>query len=428
VSTDAIVTHVVASCAIIIGFGFVLGGISRRLRQPEVIGQILAGIMLGPSLLGRLPGHLTSTLFPPQVIPYLTVVAQVALVLFLFAVGYELDLRVLRRQRRAVPTVSLLAFTVPMLLGGGSAVTFGSLYMGRPGSAIHHTVFVLFLAVAMSVTAVPVLASIVAERGIASSLPAVVAMTSAGIIDAIGWLALTGALLISSASSAGHRPLLVTLALFGAYIAVMVRGVRPALLRWLRRPGALARYDVPVIVAVAMSSAWVTAALGLHIIFGAFLAGLIMPRTADGAPDAELVKPLQQTGFLLLPLFFVVSGLSVNINGLHARDLALLGLVCAIAIAGKVGGGTLGGLLGGLARRDATVVGVMLNTRGLTELIALNIGLQSGIINQRLYTVLVIMALLTTALTGPLLSLARFPRPGEAAGPVVPSSPAQVRN
>jgi len=414
----------VACCAAILGFGFALGGIARRLGQPEVIGQILAGIILGPNILGHLPGHVASTLIPPQVVPFLTAVSQVALVLFLFAVGYELDLRVLRRHRRVVPAVSLMAFTVPMLLGGCTALTLGSWYLWHSGGTIHRGAFVLFIAVAMSITAVPVLASIVAERGVASSVPGVVAMTSAGMIDAVGWLSLTVALLIAGISTTGHRPLLITLALLAGYIVVMLLGARPALLRYLRRPGALVRYDVPVIVAVAMASAWVTAALGLHVIFGAFLAGLIMPRTADGAPDAELVRPVQENGYLLLPLFFVVSGLSVNISGLRPRDLALLGIVCAVAVVGKLGGGTLGARLGGLARRDATVVGIMLNTRGLTELIALNIGLQAGIISQRPYTVLVIMALLTTALTGPLLSLMRFPRPGESAGISVAPSPA----
>ncbi len=409
-SIDALVTHVVASTAIIIGLGFLFGAALRRLGQPEVIGQIFAGIALGPSILGRLPGHLETTLISRQVVPYLTVVAQIALVLFLFAVGYELDLRVLRRQRRVVPIVALMAFTAPMLLGGGSALALGSLYLPG-GGAVHRDAFVLFIAVAMSITAVPVLASIVAERGVAGSLPGVVAMASAGMIDALGWLALVAVLLIGGASSAGHRSLPVTLALFGGYVLVMVYGVRPALLRWLRRPGALVRSDVPVVVAVAMTSAWATAALGLHVIFGAFLAGLIMPRTVDGAPDAELVRPLQETGNLLLPMFFVVAGLPVDIGGLRPQDFALLGIVCIIAIVGKIGGGTLGARLGGMTRRDATVVGVMLNTRGLTELIALNIGLQGGIIDRRLYTILVIMALLTTALTGPLLSLLRFPHP-----------------
>src|SRR6185437_824190 len=154
-----------------------------------------------------------------------------------------------------------------------------------------------------------------------------------------------------------------------------------------------------------MISACATSALGLHVIFGAFLAGLIMPRTLDGAPDEKLIRPIRETGNLLLPVFFVVAGLPVDIGQLTGQDVGLLGIVCAIAIIGKMGGGFLGARLGGMTRRDATVVGVMLNTRGLTELIVLNVGLQIGIIDQRLYTILVIMALITTAITGPLLGL-----------------------
>jgi Kef-type K+ transport system membrane component KefB len=408
-SIDALVTHVMASTAIIIGVSYLSGAALRRLRQPEVIGQIFAGIALGPSILGQLPGHLDTILVPRQVVPYLTVVAQIALVLFLFAVGYQLDLRGLRRQRQVVPIVALMAFTVPMLLGGGSALAFGSLYLPSNGT-VHRNAFVLFIAVAMSITAVPVLASIIAERRVADSRPGVVAMTSAGMIDAIAWLALLVVLLIGGTSSAGDRSLPMTLAMLGGYVLVMVNGVRPALRRWLYRSGAPVPRDVSMIVAVAMTSAWATSALGLHVIFGAFLAGLIMPRTVDGAHDAKLVRPLQETGNLLLPMFFVVAGLPVDIGRLHAQDFPLLGIVCAIAIVGKIGGGTLGARLGGMAPRDATVVGVLLNTRGLTELIALNIGLQAGIIDRRLYTILVMMALLTTVLTGPLLSLLRFPR------------------
>jgi Kef-type K+ transport system membrane component KefB len=415
VSIDALLTHVMASTAIIIGVGYVSGAALRhlrQLRQPEVIGQIFAGIALGPSILGQLPGHLDTILIPPQVVPYLTVVAQIALVLFLFAVAYQLDLRALRRQRQVVPIVALTAFTVPMLLGSGSALVFGPLFL--PGSgAVHRDAFVLFIGVAMSITAVPVLASIIAERGVADSPPGVVAMTSAGTIDAIGWLALLVVLLLAGASSAHDRSLPITLALLGGYVLVMVYGMRPALRRWLCRPGAPVGRDVSMIVAVAMTSAWATSALGLHVIFGAFLAGLIMPRTVSGAYDAKLIRPLQETGYLLLPMFFVVAGLPVDIGQMHTQDFALLGIVCIIAVLGKIGGGTLGARLGGMTRRDATVVGILLNTRGLTELIALNIGLRAGIIDPRLYTILVLMALLTTVLTGPLLCLLRFDRTAE---------------
>ena len=151
-----------------------------------------------------------------------------------------------------------------------------------------------------------------------------------------------------------------------------------------------------------MGSAWATAALGLHVIFGAFFAGLMMPRQPDGVPDADLLRSIHDVGRVFLPVFFVVSGLSVNISALRTQDFALFGVICAIAVAGKTGAGFLAARLTGMPAHHSAVVGILLNTRGLTELIALNTGLQTGIIHQRLYTILVLMALVTTVATGPL--------------------------
>lgn len=406
-TTDALVQSTVAGMAVVIGSGFLLGNLSRRLKQPAVIGQILAGVILGPSLLGRLPGHVTAAVFPSKAVPSLSVVSQIALVLFLFAIGYELDLGVVARHSRAIPIVSVLAFGLPFLLGSGSTSVFGSLYSSAGGSAAHRPAFAVFIGIAMSITAVPVLAGILRERGSADSLPAVVAMMSAGIIDVVGWGALMVAVALNGHSStAGGHSLSVTVVLFCGYLLGMVVLVRPALGWWLRRPGGRERVGSSLIAAVAMASAWVTAALGLHVIFGAFIAGVLTPRVRTAT---ALVQPLRDAGDLLLPIFFVVSGLSMDVGALHAGDVALLAVICAIAISGKIGGGFLGSRASGLSGRDATVVGVLLNTRGLTELIVLNVGLQDGLLSRRLFTVLVIMALFTTALTSPLLSLMRFP-------------------
>ena len=382
-TTEELVAAVVADSALIIGLGFVLGKVARRLGQPEVVGQIIAGIALGPSVLGRLVPELERGLFPPAVVACLTVIAQFGLVFFLFSVGYELDLRLLRRRRRTVLLVALSAFVLPMLLGAGSTVVFEGLYRERAGAGVPEVAFILFIAIAMSITAVPVMASILSELGVAGYLPGVVAMAAAGVIDAVGWLALTGTLFIAGTSAATGREPPVTLALFLAYLALMLLVVRPALRRWLRRPGSV-RYGTPVIAVVAMASAWVTAALGLHVIFGAFLAGLIMPRTVQEAPDDQLVRPFQQVGNLILPVFFVVSGLGVNVTELRRGDLVLLAVVIVVAIVGKFGGGLLGARASGLTAREATVVGVLLNTRGLTELVALNIGLTAGIMKKGL--------------------------------------------
>jgi Kef-type K+ transport system membrane component KefB len=268
-----------------------------------------------------------------------------------------------------------------------------------------------------------VLASIIGERGLASTVPGATAMASAACIDALDWVMLAGVLVLASVSSSSHRSWGMLLLLLAGYIVVAIFVVRPILLRWLRRPTAVVANNVPMAVAVAMGSAWATAALGLHVIFGAFLAGAIMPRQQDGAADPDLLRSVLQAGRLLLPLFFVVSGLSVNIGMLHARDFELLGILCVMAIIGKIGAGFLAGMLTRMGKRDALLIGVLLNARGLTELIALNVGLQAGIIHQRLYTVLVVMAIVMTVVTGPLLT---FVGRLDLLGPDAPSSASPV--
>jgi Kef-type K+ transport system membrane component KefB len=409
VSTDIIVTHVMAAVAVIIGMSYAVGLLFRRLRQPEVIGQLLAGIALGPSVLGRLSGHVSHVIFPSQIIPYLNVTSQVALVLFLFAVGHELDLRVLRKQRVTVPVIAAVTFAVPALLGILTAFLFEPLYrrVGEPDAAKPE--FILFIGVAVSITAVPVLASIVAERGMSTTVPSVTALAAAALIDAVGWLILAGVLVLASVSSGGSHSWLITVAELACYVVIGVVVVRPLLRKWLLRPTAEPANYVPVAVTVAMASAWVTAALGLHAIFGAFFAGVIMPRQENDESAADLLRPVFQTGKLLLPIFFMVAGLSVNIGSLRGADWAVLGIVLVVAVLGKLGAGFVACRWAGFGVRDSAVVGTLLNTRGLTELIALNIGLSAGIIHQELYTALVLMALLTTMATGPLLSL--FARP-----------------
>jgi Kef-type K+ transport system membrane component KefB len=323
-------------------------------------------------------------------------------------------LGVLRQHRRVVPVISVAAFGIPALLGVASVYLFEGWYRTVGEQHAGDAPFTLFMAIAVSITAVPVLASIIRERGLATAVPGVLAMASAALIDAFGWLLLLGVLIIASAATAGHRPWDITLLLLAVYVAVALLVIRPVLPKLLHRRHAVAANNAPIAVALAMGSAWATAALGLHVIFGAFLAGVIMPRRPDGGPDADLLRPVLDAGRLLLPVFFIVSGLSVNIGILHTRDFELLAVICTLAIAGKVGAAILAGWLAKTDRRDSLVVGVLLNARGLTELIALNVGLQAGIIHQRLYTIMVLMALVMTAITGPLLSTVNWlkvPRP-----------------
>ncbi|MFD5796490.1 cation:proton antiporter [Streptomyces diastatochromogenes] len=396
-----LVATVLGDVALVILVSWVFGGLARRLGQPAVIGQILAGIALGPTLLGRLPGDLSARLFPAEARPFLTVLAQIAVVLFLFVAGYEIDFRTFRAGRTAV-SVAVAALLTPMALAVGAVALCGGLFSAvDPRHAGHHS-FALFMAVALSITALPVLAAIVRERGAAGTPAGTVAITAAGLMDVAAWLVLAAVLGDSGQDTRWPWP--VALALLAVFVAFVLGLVRPVLRWWLNRPATLLSNPVPVALVLALGSAWVTESLGLHAVFGGFLAGLAMPRR-DGAPNADVLRPMEQTSGMLLPLFFVSTGLSVDIGTLGADGLGLLGVLLVAAIAGKVVPAYGAARVQGLDTRQSALVAVMVNTRGLTELIVLDVGRSAGLIGQDLYAVLVLMALVTTFMTGPLLQL-----------------------
>jgi Kef-type K+ transport system membrane component KefB len=398
-----VATTVIGDIALVILIASSLSVLARRCGQPAVIGQILTGVLLGPSLLGRLPGHLTARLFPHAALSSLTSLAQVAVVIFMFTVGYELDFAAIRERGRAVPLVAAAALVVPMGLGIACVLLYRSGFaaIGEPHDG--HS-FLLFMGVAVSITAMPVLASIVRERGLAGTTAGAVATAVAAAMDVAAWLVLAAALIGTRHS--GRFSWLVTLLLTGCFVAVMLIAVRPGLTWWTSHSQSLLSDPRLIAFALAMVSAWLTATLGLQPVFGGFLAGLTM-RGRNGVPDTDVVRSMEQAGNLLLPLFFVVTGLSLNIGDVHGDALILFALIFLIATAGKLGPGYAASRLAGLAPRQSATIAALVNTRGLTELIALNVGLQAGLINQRLFTVLVLMALLTTLMTGPLLSVIR---------------------
>lgn len=417
---DVIIADVIGAVALVLVLSSILGTVAQRLGQPRVIGQILAGISLGPTLLGQLPGNLTDHLFPKTTLPTMNVLANIAVVIFMFVVGYELDLRSLRGTRRAVPMVAGAALLVPMTLAMGAVVVLrpGFESLGAPDHPSRS--FLLFMGVALSITALPVLAAIVRERGIAGTAAGITAAAAAGIMDGLAWLVLAAALI--GTVHEPSRPLIVTVGLIVAFVAAMLTIVRPALRWWIKRKRSVLSSQLPIALALALGSAWATTELGLHPVFGGFLAGLIMP-SLDGTPDAEVLRPMEQVGDLLLPLFFVVTGLSLNIGSLGAEAFAMLAFICVIAIVGKVVPAYAASRVGGLTRRDAAVVATLVNTRGLTELIALNVGLTSGIISRDLFTVLVLMALITTLVTAPVLSRLRLSAPAVPEREQVPATP-----
>jgi Kef-type K+ transport system membrane component KefB len=396
-----VATIVIGDVALVIVVSALLGALARCLGQPTVIGQILTGVLLGPSLLGRLPGHLTSHLFPHQVLPYLTVLAQIAVVIFMFGVGYEIDFGVIRGRGRIVPLVAISSLAVPFALGLGSVFLFRSDFAAL-GEAHQGRSFLLFMAVACSITALPVLASIVRERGLAGTRAGVTATAAAGIMDVLAWLVLAAALIGSGHS--GRFSLWLTVLLVSGFAAAMML-VMPRLLSWWTgRSNSILSNPVPVAFALAMGCAWATASLGLQPAFGGFIAGLAM-RAATREPDADLLRSMDQAGGLLLPLFFIVTGLSLDIGAMRGDAFAVLAVIVAVAVVGKLGPAYAVSRACGLGTRESATVASLVNTRGLTELIALNVGLADGLIDRRLFTVLVVMALITTMLTAPLLGL-----------------------
>jgi Kef-type K+ transport system membrane component KefB len=382
---------------VILAAAWCLGEVSGRFGQPKVIGEIVAGIALGPTLLG----HLTGTrLFPATMLSPLTTIADIGLVLYMFAVGMEVDQELVLQKLRTAAGVAVGATAVPFTLGCGVALWLWSRYPTG-----HELTFVLFFAVAVSATAFPVLARILTDRGMDQTLLGGLSLASAAIIDVVSYALL--AIVVAMASSAGRESWRLLFA--PVYLAGLVILVRP-LLRWLVR-----RYSGPANAAPAFSviliglfaSALATQWMQLNFIFGAFAFGAVMPRSP------ELVQffhdRLDITVRFMLPVFFVVTGLTINLGSLRLTSVGILAVILAISVFGKVGGGFAGARLTGIPPRGSAVLGVLVNTRGLTELVILSVGLQQHLLAPQLYALLVIMAVVTTTMTGPLLNWAHPP-------------------
>ncbi|RDD87995.1 cation:proton antiporter [Streptomyces parvulus] len=423
-SPDAMIAHFVGASALILVAAHTGGLLARRLRQPRIVGQLAAGIALGPSLLGAVAPGVHAALFPAAIGPALTGFAQFALVVFLFAVGYELDPKVLGDRARTSLVVALASFAVPMTVGCAGALLFRDALHALGLAREPFPAAVLFAGIALSMTAVPVLTAIVRENGLSRSVPGVVAVSAAGMLDAVCWAVLAAALLEGGAADASPGwPWRAALAV--GFVTVMALAARPLLRRLLWRTRLEPSLRLALLIGFALGSAWVTHSLGLHVVFGALLAGVVVPREEDGTLDPDLLRPLHEVGSLLLPFFFVLSGQAVALDGMTGGGWVALLVVTVLAVATKIGSGTAAARLGGLDRHEARTVGVLLSARGLTELIALGAGLEAGLLSGQLYTVLVLMALATTLLTQPLLVLTR--RPAGRDRPPAPAPDAGVR-
>jgi K+:H+ antiporter len=383
-----------------------LGALFHKIGQPPVIGEMVAGILLGPSLLGLVAPGVQTFLFPAASLGGLRMLSQIGVILFMFVVGIELDLQHLRQKAHAAVMVSHASIIVPFFLGCGSALL---LYRSLAPAGIPFSAFALFIGVAMSITAFPVLARILEERRMTRSHLGSTAIACAAVDDVTAWCMLAVVVAIVKADGLGGS--LVTIGLTLLFIAAMLFGIKPLASRigLVRPEGQAASVGLlAILFSFVFAAALFTEMIGIHALFGAFLAGVCMP------PDSGLRQFLRErletfSSVLLLPLFFAFTGLRTQM-GLLAdwRSWLICGGIVLVAIAGKLLGSMGAARWTGMSWGDSFSLGVLMNTRGLVELIVLNLGYDLGILSPQIFTMLVLMALITTFMTGPLLNLRRL--------------------
>ena len=385
--------------------GRLLGRAFVAIGQPPVIGEVIAGLVLGPSVLGALWPAAGAFILPTSVAPSLSVVAQLGVVLYMFLVGLELNPDALRGQLRATVAISQTSIVVPFVLGWALAVY---LYPRFSSEDVPFVSFALFLGIAMSITAFPVLARILSDLGMTRTPLGVVALTCAAIDDVTAWclLALVVGVVQASAGSA-----LATIVLTLVFIAAMFIVVRPVVARLIRSAGAreTSRGVIALTIAAMLVSALITESIGVHAIFGAFLLGAVIPH--DSRLAHALVGSLETlVTLLLLPAFFAFAGMRTEIGLLTgAGPWIACGLIILVATVGKAAGTFVAARLTGMSSREAAGLGALMNTRGLMQLIVLNVGLDLGVISPTLFTMMVLMALATTIATTPVLRALRLP-------------------
>jgi Kef-type K+ transport system membrane component KefB/nucleotide-binding universal stress UspA family protein len=395
------VVLVLIEVLIVIGLSRLVGLAFRWIKQPLVIGEIVAGVMLGPSLFGLLAPSFAAALFPPATIPFLNVLSQVGLIFFMFLIGLELDPKYLKGNLNVAILISNVSIIVPFSL---AAILSLLLYPLVSNASVSFTAFALFLGAAMSITAFPVLARIITENNLQGTRLGTLALTCAAVDDVTAWCILALAIAVAREGSIAKAiPTIIESLVYIGLMATVGRIFLKRLAIYYRRAGRLNQWVLALIYMAVIASALITELIGIHLIFGAFLLGAIMPK------NAGLVRELAEKTedfvlIVLLPIFFAYSGLRTQIGLLNRPELwVLCGLVLLVAISGKYFGTYVAARVGGIKKREASALGWLMNTRGLTELIVLNIGLELGVISPLLFTMLVIMALVTTFMTSPLL-------------------------
>ncbi|GGK70245.1 hypothetical protein Sme01_27830 [Sphaerisporangium melleum] len=387
--------------AVVILAARLFGGLARRVGQPPVVGEIFAGLCLGPSVLGAVFPAAGDWLFPIEIRPVLQGLADIGLIALMFVVGQESRRTPLKGHGGTAMSIAQAGIAGPFLGGALLAVL---LYPAWAGPRADPVVFAMFLGSALSITAFPVLARILDEKGMTRTRVGRLSMLCAAIADVVAWCMIAAMAAVAGQDSPARAALTVVLVVaYGAFMAGPGRRLLARLFAAIEGYGEGARL-LALIVGLLLSSA-VTSAIGIHAIFGAFIFGFCCP-PAVIARQAERINAL--SGALLLPFFFVGTGLRTDVwrDGLSAALIGVTLLVTAVALAGKLAGPMLMARSSGLSWADSGTLGVLLNARGLTELVLLNLGLSLGLLSDRLFVALVLMALATTAMTAPLLRLA----------------------
>jgi Kef-type K+ transport system membrane component KefB len=379
----------------------VAGWLLRKCGQPAVIGEIAAGILLGPSVIGLLWPGFSQTIFPKDSLTTLSIVSEMGLVLFMFVIGIELDAAVVQKKAKQSLLISGVSLALPFVLCVLLAFTLHHTYAANGAQFLG---FALFMGIAMSITAFPVLARILRERGLSNSRLGLIALSCAAADDVAAWCLLAAITAIVKAR--GMSGFGLTLGMCAAYVALMLFAVKPLVRRLILKQapdGGTPRYLIPTLLGGMLASAWAAQVVGIHSLFGAFLFGLIIP--VDWAYRRAFVARVEDVaGVLLLPVFFVITGLRTQIGALHSwNDWAVCGIIILAAVIGKLGGAALAAKATGESWKDSFALGALMNTRGLMQLIVLNIGYDLGILSPAIFSMMVIMAIVTTAMTAPVM-------------------------
>lgn len=394
----------VLQIAVILAVCRIVGSLFRFFHQPRVVGEMFAGILLGPSLLGWIAPGLSAYLFPPASLGFLNALSQIGVIIFMFLVGLGINPKELKSYGHAAVLTSHVSITAPFVL---ATVLSLYLYPRLSDDSVSFTSFALFMGAAMSITAFPVLARILTERDLLGSRLGTIAIACAAVDDVTGWCILAYiVVLIRSA----HNTTSIWLTVGGilGFALVMIYGVRRLLRRYqtiYRERGQLSENLMALMLLLVLASALCTEWLGIHLLFGSFLMGAIMPK------EQKFVRYVLDrfetvTVTLLLPLFFAFTGLRTNIGLVKGHEMWIYcGLIILVATVGKLGGSMVASWLSGMPLREAAGLGTLMNTRGLMELVILNIGLDIKVISPALFSMMVLMALFTTFMTTPVLEI-----------------------